>query len=597
MAKINTIFGFTDEVSNPLKRMTRNIDESKKSFSSFAMQITGVNSALQIASVAMSKIQQIGGIFGSLVSEAGEYQMLLSRLTVAFGDLEEAQSYFKDIQEFAKATPFDVKGTVDAFVMLKNAGMEADGLLDTISMIGDLAQGNNLAFNNMALNMMQIKASGKATAQDIKQFATFGVPIGQALKEIGREGDYTFEAVYQAMVHMTSEGGKFYNSMSSGARTLQGRMANLQDSISQFKNAIGKNILPVVQEIQGALAGFFEDLTDYINEINVVTVKMADGTIKEINRMEEFFNNLKNKIDTFISVMIDAGTVATLVGATIATAWAVANWPLVLAVSIIINVIRLYTDLTQSANETSMAVYGMNNQIYQSAKVLGAFIGGIASTISGLMNIIYNVLATIYNAVIYVSEFIMNFFTHPIKAIEGLFLNLASTIIEVLSTVGSVIDYVFNTNLSNTLNNADRKIKEFKAKHIENGGYYTYNDANLKDVKGMLSGAFVGGQVAGDIGHMLDKALSFIPEAPSISNNNSPRYDSNGNLMVSDQSNKKIADNMEELISEMARNKFNLNLNTIAPQVSMTNNINDKRGADYVIDKFISKLEEISGAY
>ena len=96
---------------------------------------------------------------------------------------------------------------------------------------------------------------------------------------------------------------------------------------------------------------------------------------------------------------------------------------------------------------------------------------------------------------------------------------------------------------------------------------------------------------------MLDKALSFIPEAPSISNNNSPRYDSNGNLMVSDQSNKKIADNMEELISEMARNKFNLNLNTIAPQVSMTNNINDKRGADYVIDKFISKLEEISGAY
>ena len=105
-----------------------------------------------------------------------------------------------------------------------------------------------------------------------------------------------------------------------------------------------------------------------------------------------------------------------------------------------------------------------------------------------------------------------------------------------------------------------------------------------------------GGDIAGSIGDMIDKNLSGYNKLVEELGNKFT-FDSNGNVNVSDQSVLKIADNMEELISEMARNKFNLNLNTLAPQVSMTNNINDKRGADYAINGFISALEKLSGAY
>lgn len=595
MAKINTVFGFTDEVTNPLRRMIRNVESSEKSFSSLALKLTGVNSALQIVSASMMKVKEIGSVFGTFVSEAGQYQMLLSRMNVAFGNYEEAEKYFKDIQNFAKNTPFDVKGATDAFIMLKNAGMEADSLLGTISMIGDLAQGNNQAFNNMALNMMQIKASGKATAQDIKQFATFGVPMAQALKDIGREGDYSFEAVYQAMVKLTSEGGKFYNSMSAGSRTLEGRMANLQDSISQFKNSIGKNMLPAVQSLQASMAGFFEDLTDYVNELNIVTVRMADGSIKEINRLEQFFMKLRDSVDSVIAIIIELSTVAVIAGATMATAWAVANWPITVGIVLITTFLRMLFDVTQASNEASIAMNGFANQCAGAGAMFGMVIGFISGLIGGLMNIIYNVIAVVYNAIVYVSEFILNIFTHPINAIARLFIDLGNIILQVLSTVAGVIDWIFNTKMTETLNKASRQLEKFKEDKFGNVNF-KYQKLELKDVQGVYSATMNGGNIAGSIGALIDKNLSNYNKSVEELGNKFT-FDSNGNVNVSDQSVLKIADNMEELISEMARNKFNLNLNTLAPQVSMTNNINDKRGADYAINGFISALEKLSGAY
>lgn len=595
MAKINTVFGFTDEVTNPLRRMTQNVEKSERSFSSLALKLTGVNSALQIVSASIMKVKEIGSVFGTFISEAGEYQMLLSRLNVAFGNYEEAEKYFKDIQNFAKNTPFDVKGATDAFIMLKNAGMEADSLLGTISMIGDLAQGNNQAFNNMALNMMQIKASGKATAQDIKQFATFGVPMAQAIKDIGREGDNSFESVYQAMVKLTSEGGKFYNSMGAGARTLEGRMANLQDSISQFKNSIGKNILPAVQSLQASMAGFFEDLTDYINELNIVTVRMSDGSIKEINRLEQFFMKLKDSVDSVIAIIIQLSTVAVVAGATMATAWAIANWPITIGIVLVTTFLRVLFDLTQASNEASIAMNGFANQCSNAGVIFGMVVGFIGGLVGGLMNIIYNVIAVVYNAIMYVSEFILNFFTHPINAIARLFIDLGNIILQVLSMVAGVIDWVFNTRMTEALNNASRQLEKFKEDKLGNVNY-KYTKMELKDVQGIYSATMNGGNIAGSIGAIIDKNLSGYNK-PVEELGNKFTFDGNGNVNVSDQSVLKIADNMDELISEMARNKFNLNLNTLAPQVSMTNNINDKRGADYAINGFISALEKLSGAY
>ena len=585
MAKINTIFSLTDEVTNPLRRMQSQLEKTSSGFNGMAMKMMGVNQAMQLFSAGLSAIQKIGGVFDGLISEAGETQMIISRLTVALGDVETATEKFKEIQNFASVTPFDVQGTAEAYIMLKNAGMETEALLPTIRMIGDLAQGNTQAFNNMALNMMQIRASGKATAMDLRQFSTFGVPITEALKEIGREGDMSFDAVYQAMVHMTSEGGKFYNSMSMGAQTLSGRMANLQDSIQQLKATIGNTMLPVVQKWQAVFANFFESLKGWFSDV------MNYG-----GRLTKFFDGMYIKLDSLVAMIINLGTITTIVATTMAAAWAIANWPITLTIALLATLLRAMFDVTNSANEASVAMNGFGNQCAQAGNMFGQVVGFISGTVGGLLNIIYNVIAVVYNALMYVSEFIINIFTHPINAIERLFIDLANTIIQVLSTVSGVVDLVFNTSLSKSLNNASKSLEAFKEKHLGNVGY-KYQKMSLKDVKGILSSTLEGGKIGSDLGGMFDRSFAMTPFEASQNTPGMPEFktDGNGVLLVSDVNMIDIADDYRELLSKRATEKFNLQFSQVVPQVDVGGiTVNNNTDLDRVLDTLVNGVEEAS---
>lgn len=582
MAKINTVFSLTDEVTNPLKRIQNQVRNMTGGFDNLSMKLLGVNQALQLATIGFENLKKAGGIFATLVSEAGSAQSIISKLTVALGDSQKAVEKFKDIQNFASVTPFDVEGTAQAYIMLKNAGMETEELLPMIRMIGDLAQGNNQAFNNMALNMMQIKASGQATAMDLRQFSTFGVPISQALKEIGRDGDKSFDAVLQAMIHLTSEGGKFYNSMSMGALTLEGRMANLQDSLQQLKATMGQTMLPLVQQWQGAFANFFENLKNWFN-----------NTLNYNNRISKFFDGLYNKLDSLVATIIYLGTITTVVAGIMATAWAVANWPLTLAIALVATFVRGLFDLTNQTNEASITMNGFANQCAQAGNMFGMVVGFISGTVGGLMNIIYNVIATVTNALQYVSEFILNIFTHPINAIGRLFIDLANTIIQVLSTVAGAVDLIFNTSMSESLNRASRQLEAFKEKHLGNINS-KYQKMSLKDVQGIASATAMGGNFGKNLGEIFDK--SFIQQNGGLMTQ-LPQFktDGNGALLVSDVNMIDIADDYRELLSKRATEKFNLQFSQVTPQVEIAGiTVNNNTDLDKVFETLVDGVEEAS---
>ena len=589
MAKINTIFSMTDNVSNPLKLMKNNLEETSKSFSDLTTEIFGVNQALQLFSTAMGAVQSVGGFLGGLIGEAGEAQATISRLSVALGDSTLAVEKFKEIQDFAAVTPFDVQGTAQAYIMLKNAGMEVESLLPTIRMIGDLAQGNNEAFNNMALNMMQIKASGSATAQDIKQFATYGVPFAQALEEIGAGSDKSFNAVYQAMVHLTSEGGKFYNSMASGSQTLSGRMANLEDSIQQLKATIGQTMLPVIQRWQAVFANFFESVKEWISQFS--------------ETFTNIFNGMYYKLDTLVAIIIQLGTVATIVGTVMAVSWAIANLPIVLTIALITTVIRLMFDITDNANNASRAMTGFGNQCAQAGQMFGMVIGFIVGTIKGLLDIIYNVGATIYNFIADIADFLYNLFINPVDAIARLFIDLGDTILQVLSSLSGAIDLIFHTNISKSLNDASRKLQEFKNNNFGSQSYSNIQRLELKDIKSIYSTASKGAEIGEKFGDIFDKSFENpfdknnevnknpfdMPSLPPL------KTDGSGALIVSDKSIVDIADDYRELLIKRATEKFNLQFSQITPEVNINGiTVNNNVDLDRVIETITDGVEEAS---
>ena len=586
MAKINTVFALTDNISNPLRTIQNNLSSTAKGFESLSGKIVAVNSLLNIFSYGMDLVQKSTSFFQSFISDAGEYESLMVRLKVATGDASTAMKEFEELKDFASKTPFDLPGVVDASIMFRNAGIEAENIIPTIKMLGDVAQGNNEYFNRMALNFMQIKSAGKATMQDLNQFAYMGIPIKQVLKDMGREGDTSFEAIQMAFKRMTSEGGQFYNSMNANAGTMSGSMSNLRDSIQQVRAELGNQLLPVISSVTRAISEMLSELKE----------TQIFQTIK--NKFTELANTIKYNLDSIIATIIKVGTIITEVGIVFATAWSIINYPITLTVLGITLFIKVLYEATKVSNDFSVQATGEFNQVAESASSLGAIIGGVVGTIQGLFNILYNAVATLINAFASLSEFFVNIWFHPIKTIKNFFLDLLSTILDVVSTVAGVFD-LFGTGLSKTLNNASEKLRELKSTE----GMYSYGRLELQDVNGIPQAINSGANSAYSAGALVDKYLSQVAGLNSeISDKLSEgiKTDGNGNIKVNDEKNLEISKEYNKLLQQRATELFKIQYSTVVPQViidemKVSKEVDSDKVAEVIIDKMTDMAQSSLG--
>ena len=586
MAKINTVFALTDNVSNPLRMIQNNLSNTVKGFESLSGKIVAVNSLLNIFSYGMDLVQKSTSFFQSFISDAGEYESLIVRLKVATGDASTAMKEFEELKDFASKTPFDLPGVVDASIMFRNAGIEAENIIPTIKMLGDVAQGNNEYFNRMALNFMQIKSAGKATMQDLNQFAYMGIPIKQVLKDMGREGDTSFEAIQMAFKRMTSEGGQFYNSMNANAGTMSGSMSNLRDSIQQVRAELGDQLLPVISSVIRAISEMLSELKE----------TQIFQNIK--NKFTELANTIKYNLDSIIATIIKVGTIITEVGIVFATAWSIINYPITLTVLGITLFIKIIYEATKVSNDFSVQATGGFNQVAESASSLGAIIGGVVGTIQGLFNILYNAVATLINAFASLAEFFVNVWFHPIKTIKNFFLDLLSTILDVVSTVAGVFD-LFGTGLSKTLNDASEKLRELKSTE----GMYSYGRLELQDVNGIPQAINSGANSAYSAGALVDKYLSQVAGLNSeISDKLSEgiKTDGNGNIKVNDEKNLEMSKEYNKLLQQRATELFKIQYSTVVPQViidemKVSKEVDSDKVAEVIIDKMTDMAQSSLG--
>ena len=586
MAKINTVFALTDNVSNPLRMIQNNLSNTVKGFESLSGKIVAVNSLLNIFSYGMDLVQKSTSFFQSFISDAGEYESLMVRLKVATGDASTAMKEFEKLKDFASKTPFDLPGVVDASIMFRNAGIEAENIIPTIKMLGDVAQGNNEYFNRMALNFMQIKSAGKATMQDLNQFAYMGIPIKQVLKDMGREGDTSFEAIQMAFKRMTSEGGQFYNSMNANAGTMSGSMSNLRDSIQQVRAELGDQLLPVISSVIRAISEMLSELKE----------TQIFQNIK--NKFTELANTIKYNLDSIIATIIKVGTIITEVGIVFATAWSIINYPITLTVLGVTLFIKIIYEATKVSNDFSIQATGGFNQVAESASSLGAIIGGVVGTIQELFNILYNAVATLINAFASLAEFFVNVWFHPIKTIKNFFLDLLSTILDVVSTVAGVFD-LFGTGLSKTLNDASEKLRELKSTE----GMYSYGRLEFQDVNGISQAINSGANSAYSAGALVDKYLSQVAGLNSeISDKLSEgiKTDGNGNIKVNDEKNLEMSKEYNKLLQQRATELFKIQYSTVVPQViidemKVSKEVDSDKVAEVIIDKMTDMAQSSLG--
>lgn len=587
MAKINTVFNLTDNVSNRLRTINNTVNSSVMGFESMAGKLITVNSALDLLGKGLNLIKSASSFLGKFISDASEYESLLVRLTVATGDAILAQEEFQKLKDFAKESPFDLPGVVQASIMFRNAGIEAEKLIPTIKMLGDVAQGNNEYFNRMALNFMQIKSAGKATMQDLNQFAYMGVPIKQVLKDIGVTGTATFNDIEKAFKVMTSAGGQFYQSMSSNANTASGKTANMRDAIQQLSASIGNQLLPTMKSMTQSLGRFVEEVGK-LNSFNLM-----------LNKMQSYANQFKEEITSLVATVLYLGSIVTLIASAMAVAWAVANWPITVAIILITSFIRVIFNLISDVNDASVAMNGFGNQCAYAGQMFGQAVGLIVGFVSGLFNVVYNVFAYLLNIFKTISELIVNMFKNPIKAIQGFFINCATVVIDTLTLVAGAVDWLFGGTLNRALNEASKKLQKFKKDNIATDGYITGGIGQaglleLKDINGVPNAIKDFGTFGNEVGLAFEKAFKFKDLLQDEKNDEDKnKYDSNGALIVSDKNTVDLADDFRELLSKHATQKFNLNFSQVTPSINVGGiTVNNNADIDAIYDTIVSSVED-----
>ena len=247
-------------------------------------------------------------------------EQLKTQLGVVFGSNIQSDKMFADIEAYAKKSPFGVENMTQQAVLLKQSGVYASDLMNTLKRLGDISSGNNEKMKSVSQVYARVMSSQTVTARDMRQLSTAGVPSYSALADsmgIDRgqirnylqAGKVSYTDFQNMIKKLTSEGGMFYGATDIGAKTLAARKQNLSDAQQMAKANVGEYLLRQFNPIQlispvAALLGLGANKTGTVEDGWYSQVlgwlEKINGTIE---RSAEFANK---KMDTEVPEKLKA---------------------------------------------------------------------------------------------------------------------------------------------------------------------------------------------------------------------------------------------------------------------------------------------------
>lgn len=269
----------TEEAKQQQEMLAREISETKSNLSALKEEYRN------FGSVAKQQLQEVGNqmkeVGGKITDTGKDLSMKLTAPLVAVGTIginynaqmeqyrtmfttltgsaEEADRVIQNLQADAQKSPFDSASLIQANQYLISAGVSADDARVMINNLGNAVAatgGGSAELERMAQNLQQIQNVGKATSQDIKQFANAGINIygllaestGKTVEEV-KEMDVTYEELSQAFALASSEGGKYYGAMEAQGQTLNGSLSATKESIQMLLGSIMESAMPVIVQV------------------------------------------------------------------------------------------------------------------------------------------------------------------------------------------------------------------------------------------------------------------------------------------------------------------------------------------------------------
>jgi len=286
--------------------------------STFNKASTGMNllagaAKLGVAAIAGAGIA-IAAVGVSSLKAAGDFEQTQIAFTTMLGSADKANEVLGELADFAKKTPFTLTGIEGSSKQLLAMGIETDSLMPTLKALGDVSAGLSVPLERLALNFGQVKAQGKLTGRELRDFAIAGVPLTAELakqlnvseasiSEMVSKGEIGFDKVEQAFIAMSSAGGKFENLMAKQATTVQGKFSNLQDTFELIQRDIGAAFLPAIANLADV---FLEDLLPAIQPLIPIIGEFLASAITSLTPIIMRLVPLLMRFIEFTTLLFDA---------------------------------------------------------------------------------------------------------------------------------------------------------------------------------------------------------------------------------------------------------------------------------------------------
>jgi tape measure domain-containing protein len=208
------------------------------------------------------------GFFTNLTKKIIDLGIKQEQLNIAFttflGSAERAKKLMGELTKFSILTPFTPDQVNRAAKTLLAFGIQAEEIIPTLKMLGDVSSGTGKDLSEMAVIFGQIRSTGRLMGQDLLQLINAGFnPLQEIsqktgvsvrdLKEEMEKGNISFQMVADSFKRATSEGGLFFNLMEKQSKSLGGKFSTIEGNIEE----IGKKLY---EQNNGPLADFAEIL-------------------------------------------------------------------------------------------------------------------------------------------------------------------------------------------------------------------------------------------------------------------------------------------------------------------------------------------------
>lgn len=212
----------------------------------------------------------------------GEFQKLEVAFTTMLGSTEKADALMQQMVRTAATTPFDLQGVANGAKSLLAYGVAAEDVNKTLIRLGDIAAGLSIPLGDLVYLYGTTMAQGRLYTADLNQFTGRGIPmIGELAKQFGvaesevkslvEAGKVGFPEVQKVIESLTNEGSKFGGLMEAQSKTIAGQISNIEDSISQMFNNIGKANEGIINSALGVVS----DLVENYEQVGKVLLELV----------------------------------------------------------------------------------------------------------------------------------------------------------------------------------------------------------------------------------------------------------------------------------------------------------------------------------